>query len=344
MGQQALFGGQRMKQRPYLRSKLRRGRWFHTYRRANKEISIGVHGLHPTDPRVFAAYCAEHARWEHSPPDTVTPKSGTFAWALDIYKAGPNWMRLAPSTRKSRESIFRRYVNAQGNRPLSDIAAEDIEAALYAKGGNAAVNELKALKPIFAHAHKLRIISADPTRGLKMDRPETEGFPTAGVDEIAAFQDLWPVGTVERLIFDLALFTGAARADLAVLGRRDMVDGVLSFRRQKTNVLSQVPLTPELRAVIARTPHIAPAFILNRKGKPYTAESLGNKFRAAAVKAGMVARLHGLRKAFCVYWAEKGATTHQIAAMAGHMTLAEVERYTRAADRLKMVKLLVEVS
>lgn len=55
----------------------------------------------------------------------------------------------------------------------------------------------------------------------------------------------------------------------------------------------------------------------------------------AANEVGMVARLHGLRKAFCVYWAEKGATTHQIAAMAGHMTLGEVERYTRAADRLK---------
>lgn len=103
-------------------------------------------------------------------------------------------------------------------------------------------------------------------------------------------------------------------------------------------------LTPELRAVIALTPHISPAFILNSRGKPYAPESLGNLFREAATKAGMVARLHGLRKAFCVYWAEKGATTHQIAAMAGHMTLGEVERYTRAADRLKMIKLLVEGS
>lgn len=177
-----------------------------------------------------------------------------------------------------------------------------------------------------------------------MDRPETEGFATAGAEEIAAFQALWPAGTVERLVFDLALYTGAARADLVKLSRRDITDGVLQYRRQKTKTVAQVPLTPELRAVIARTPHIAPAFILNRRGKPYTAESMGNLFRDAATKAGMVARLHGLRKAFCVYWAEKGATTHQIAAMAGHMTLGEVERYTRAADRLKMVKLLVEGS
>lgn len=93
--------------------------------------------------------------------------------------------------------------------------------------------------------------------------------------------------------------------------------------------------------MIDGTPHIAPALVLNRKGKPYTAESIGNLFRDAATAAGMVARLHGLRKAFCVYWAEKGVSTHQIAAMAGHLTLGEVERYTRAADRLKMVKLLV---
>lgn len=328
----------------YLRSKLRRGRWFHTYRRGDSEIALGVHGLHPTDPRVFAAYCAEHARWEHRPPDTTTPRGGTFAWALDIYKTSPLWTKLAPSTRKSRESIFRRYVKAQGCRPLSSIAPEDIEAALYAKGGNAAVNELKALRPIFVHAHRLRIIPADPTRGLKMDRPETDGFATAEAEEIAAFQKMWPAETVERLVFDLALYTGAARADLAKLGRRNIAEGVLQYRRQKTKTMAQVPMTPELRAVIARTPHIAPAFILNRKGKPYTAESLGNLFRDAATKAAMVARLHGLRKAFCVYWAEKGATTHQIAAMAGHMTLGEVERYTRAADRLKMVKLLVEGS
>lgn len=103
-----------------------------------------------------------------------------------------------------------------------------------------------------------------------------------------------------------------------------------------------LPVTPELRAVIERTPHIAPAFLLNTRSKPYAAESIGNLFRDAANKVGMVAHLHGFRKAFCIYWAEKGVTTHQLAAMAGHMTLGEVERYTRAADRRKMVKLLVE--
>lgn len=67
-------------------------------------------------------------------------------------------------------------------------------------------------------------------------------------------------------------------------------------------------------------------------------------FGDAAKAAGVSARLHGLRKAFCVYWAERGATSNEIAAMAGHMTLSEVERYTRAADRKRMALRLAQES
>ena len=331
-----------MKKLPYLRSKVRRGRWFHTYRRGDKENSLGVHGLHPTDPQVVAAWAAEHSRWENSPPGTQTPKSGSFAWAVDIYRAGPHWASLSVETQKNRDAILARYIHAQGGRPLTSIGTADVEAALYAKGGNAAVNELKALRPVFQHMTRLRFIPRDPTAGIKIVRPESAGFVTATPEGVKAFQDRWEISTTERLIFDLALFTGAARVDLAQLGRHNIEGKVLAFKRHKTGVESLVPITPELRAIIARTPDIAPAFILNGKGKPYTKESLGNRFGDAAKEAGVEFRLHGLRKAFCVYWAEQGRTTHQIATMAGHMTLSEVERYTRAADRRRMIQLIVE--
>jgi hypothetical protein len=196
----------------YLRSRQRRGkgRWAHYYRRGGKEISLGVHGLHPTDPRVFAAYCAAHARWEEKPPTAEVPKGGSFAWAVELYQAAEasDWSRLEPATRQGREAIFRRYIRAQGARPLSTISRDDLEAALLAKGGHAAVNELKALRPVFAYAHKLKLIPVDPTFGLKMKRPGGLGFPTASAEEIEAFQRRWPIGTTERLAFDLALHRG----------------------------------------------------------------------------------------------------------------------------------------
>ncbi|WP_172332453.1 tyrosine-type recombinase/integrase [Mangrovicoccus sp. HB161399] len=330
-----------MRREDYLRSRQRRGRWFHYYRRDGREIPLGVHGLHPTDPRVFAAYCGEHARWEHRPPETKTPKSGTFAWAVDLLMASKKWEALADSTKQNREAILRRYVKTQGARPLHTITGDAIDAALYAKGGHAAVNELKALKMVFAHAKRSRFLAKDPTVGLKMERPATEGFPTASADEIEKFQKRWPIGTTERLVFDLALYTGAARVDLAKLSRKNLEDGLLNYTRQKTGVECDVPLTPELRAVIARTPDIAPAFLLTSFGKPFAAAGLGNFFADACKAAGVEFRLHGLRKAFCVYWAEKEKTPHQIAAMAGHLSLSEVVRYTKAADRRRMVKLIV---
>lgn len=331
-----------MKKLPYLRSKLRRGRWFHTYRRGDVERSLGVHGLHPTDPKVLAAWAAEHARWQEMPPGTETPATGTFAWLLDLYTSGnADWKKFAKGTRKSREAIFARYRKAQGSRPVNTITPDVIERHLYAVGGHAAVNEYKAMKPVFEHARRMGFIKNNPYSRIELDKPKTKGFPVADADDIAAFLDRWPIGTVERLVFDLALYTGAARVDLAKLGRRNIKGDLLVYDRQKSGVTARVPLTPELVAVIDQTPDIAPSFILTTRGKPFTAESLGNLFGEAASAAGMTARLHGLRKAFCIYWAEQGSSTHQIAAMAGHLSLSEVERYTRAADRERMVKLLV---
>ena len=330
---------------PYLRSRQRRRRWSNYYRRAGREIAL-VHGVHPEDPRVLAAWAAEHARWESATKPEQPAKAGSFAWAIDLYLASPHWEGLAAGTQKARRAIYERYLSAQGHRLLSDIRAEDLEAGLIAVGGHAAINELKALKPVFAYLKTLRHISADPAAGIKLKKPKSEGFATATADEIEAFQKRWSPGTVERLIFDLALYTGAARSDLVRLGRHniDPQKQLIEYRRQKTNVLAQIPITRELRAVFAELPDIAPAFILNSRGKPFSAASLGNLFADAATAAGMTARLHGLRKAFCVYWAEQGASPHQIGALAGHLTLAEVERYTRATDRTKLVQLLVKES
>ena len=294
-----------------------------------------------SDARVLAAYAAALARFEQRLESPSPPQAGSFSWAVEVYFASPHWAALAVGTQKSRRAIYKRYIEAQGSRSISDIRSEDLEMALVQVGRHAAINELKALKPVFAHMKAMRFIAADPAAGIKLEKPKSDGHPTASADEIQAFQDTWPVGTTERLIFDLALYTGAARVDLIGLSRQNINDGLIQYHRVKTGVLAQVPITLEVSRVLDRLPDIAPAFIMTSQNKPFSAAGLGNLFGDAAKAAGMKARLHGLRKAFCVYWAEKGASTHQIAAMAGHLTLAEVERYTRATDRTKLVRLLV---
>lgn len=218
--------------------------------------------------------------------------------------------------------------------------AAGIEAALFAKGGHGAANELKALKPLFHHLKKLRIISKNPAVGVELDTPPIKGFPTTNATEVEAFINRWQIGTRERLIFDLGLFTGAARTDLCQIGRHNIQGNLLTFRRGKSGVETHVPITADLKTIISRTPDIAPAFILTDFGKPYSKEGLGDRYGKAARAAGIESRLHGLRKAFCVYWAENGKTTQEIMAMSGHLSLSEVERYTKAADRKRIIQLI----
>ena len=47
---------------------------------------------------------------------------------------------------------------------------------------------------------------------------------------------------------------------------------------------------------------------------------------------------HGLRKAAARRLAEAGCTTKEIAAITGHTTLQEVERYTKAAEQRRLAR------
>jgi len=63
-------------------------------------------------------------------------------------------------------------------------------------------------------------------------------------------------------------------------------------------------------------------------------------FAKACAKAGLSSdcTFHGLRKAACRRLAEAGCTVHEIAAISGHASLKEVERYTKAVDQTRLAQ------
>ncbi|WP_348770930.1 tyrosine-type recombinase/integrase [Niveispirillum sp. SYP-B3756] len=91
------------------------------------------------------------------------------------------------------------------------------------------------------------------------------------------------------------------------------------------------------------TPREQLAFLTTKYGKPFTAESMGNWFRSTCKEAGLPDGLsaHGLRKAVARRLAEAGCTTHQIAAVTGHKTMKEVERYTQEANREQLAEVAI---
>jgi integrase len=80
-------------------------------------------------------------------------------------------------------------------------------------------------------------------------------------------------------------------------------------------------------------------FLVNKNGRPYSANGFGDWFRQRCDEAGLHhCTAHGLRKAACTRLADLGCTTHQIAAISGHKSLSEVERYTKAANQAKLAR------
>lgn len=113
---------------------------------------------------------------------------------------------------------------------------------------------------------------------------------------------------------------------------------MLTVRQQKTGTTLAIPVHSDLRAILDATPGEHLTFLVTSLG-PYTAANFSKQFREWCDAAGLPkCSAHGLRKAACRRLAEAGCSANEIAAISGHATLKEVERYTRAVDQARMAR------
>jgi len=100
----------------------------------------------------------------------------------------------------------------------------------------------------------------------------------------------------------------------------------------------RIPIHPELARIIAAAPTDNLTFLVTKGRKPFTSAGFGNWFREMCDKAKLPKHCsaHGLRKAAASRLANAGCTANQIAAVLGHRSLKEVERYTAAASQSRL--------
>src|SRR5262245_45712024 len=195
-----------------------------------------------------------------------------------------------------------------------------------------------------SHCTALDLIDDDPTIGIKLRSVKGDGFHTWSEEEIAAFEAAHPIGSRERLALALGLHTGQRRGDVICMGRQHVRGDLLHVVQQKTGKVLAIPIHPELQAVLDVVPLTQMTFLQTLRGKPFDGHTFTAWFIAACAKAGLSSdcTFHGLRKAACRRLAEAGCTVHEIAAISGHQTLREIERYTKAADQARMARSAME--
>ena len=268
-------------------------------------------------------------------------KPHSLAWGLERYRNSSTWAGLSNATRRQRENIYRAVIKSAGHVPLRDITTDTIRAGRERRKEtpHAANNFLKALRGFFTWAVEDGLVASDPTKGVKwLKGTNDEGFRTWTEEELDRFEARWPIGTRERLAYDLLMFTGLRRGDAVRVGCQHVRNNVISIRTEKTGQEVSIEILPPLAASIAATQTGDLAFLVSETGKPWVKESFGNWFSDVCRKTGCPGSAHGLRKAGATRAAERGATERQLMAIFGWTSGRMAQHYTRKADRKRLAQ------
>jgi integrase len=284
---------------------------------------------------------------EGVPRASKQPKTNSLKWAIDRYRTSSAWAALSSATRRQRENIFRQVIKTAGDESLREITSETIRAGRERRAAtpHAANNFLKSMRGFFAWAVEENHIAADPTSGVKLlaGPNDADGFHTWTREELDRFEAYWPIGTRERLAFDLLLYTGLRRGDAVRVGLQHVRDGVISIRTEKhrkgkPGELITIPILEPLATSIGATKTGDLTYLVNERGQPWVKESFGNWFRDVCRAAKCPGGAHGIRKAGAARAAERGASERQLMAIFGWTTGKMAQHYTRAADRSRLAR------
>jgi integrase len=290
----------------------------------------------------MAAYQAALAIKAPPPPSPRHVIAGSLAAVAAGYLRSADFMNLSIASQYSYRLALNPILAAHGHRLVRDlpkIAARHIIEEIGANRPGMANLTRAVLSKVMAYAMETGVRNDNPFSGLKPYRLGT--YHTWTDAEITQFERRWPLGTRERLAFGLLLYTGQRGGDVVKMLRSDIIGGRIRVAQDKarkgtTNELL-IPIHPALARALQAGPVVGMQHIItDARGRPL--RSLTELIEKAVKRAGLPSRCvaHGLRKAALRRLAEHGGTTKEIAAVSGHRSLSEIERYTARADQVRL--------
>jgi enterobacteria phage integrase len=313
------------------------GRMRYYFRRLGKRTPLP--GL-PGSDEFMQAYSALLSRPSKTVPQRPVPGAKTFAALAVRYYGSPQYLALSSTSRKNYRRVIDSFLEKHGHRRVDQMSREHVDLLIgkLANTPGAGIVLLKRLRTLVRYAIALGWTDRDPTAGVKGYK--SKEIHTWTESEIEMFQAYWPEGTRERLAFALLLYTGQRGSDVHRMMWADVVQSTIRVAQQKTAAKRTIPIHDTLAGILKLTEHGTGTILVTTYGQPFSVKGLGNMVSGAIREAGLPGRCkpHGLRKAAARRLAEAGCSANEIAAITGHKTLAEVERYTRAADQVRLAQ------
>jgi integrase len=258
--------------------------------------------------------------------------SGTFTALADKYLS-ECLSTLAVNTQKNYTYHSKPLVQAFGKMRLDQIKPHHVAGYLDAHDSKAAANiQIGIMSTMLERAMRWGWIDKNVCKGVrrnamkKRDRYITD-------DEFIAIRSVardWVACAM-----DIAYLTGARESDIVKIRLSDFSDDGLYIRQKKTDKAQLFHMTEPLREALDRAKQLErPITGMNLfhsgKGKPYSPQSLGEGFRIAAKKAGVLdVHFHDIR-AKAGTDAKRTGLDYQ--ALLGHASSAMSDRYMRLRE------------
>jgi integrase len=225
-------------------------------------------------------------------PTRFASKDGskdTLGWLIKQFRNSRDWSELSAGTRKQRGPILKQVEDSAADIPFASINRAKIEEGMMARTVNQARHFYNTMRGLFKWAVANEHHDRNPTDGVKVKRDDGDGHLAWPIELIEKYEKHWPLGTKQRLMFDVYLYVGLRRGDAARLGKQHIRNGIVHLMTEKSQGKTPiyVPVHPALAASMAACPSPSLAIICKDDGTHYTKEGLGNVFRESVEAAGI---------------------------------------------------------
>ncbi|MCG7522244.1 tyrosine-type recombinase/integrase [Ruegeria sp. Ofav3-42] len=305
-------------------------------------------------PDFLAAYLNAENQNGPKPQRGATPSAGTVAHAWWRFTKSDDFLELSDGYRSRMIAHGEAITQTGGKVPINQIRAYHIENDIADLDRAAARTRLKTWRKFLKWAHPKLI---EKNWAMHVDMPKAkkgERHKRWADEHIKAFRAKWAVDTPQRLAMELMLFTGMRICDAVRCGPGWVdKDGWMAFKQQKTKgdvliafdralpAFADAEALQHLNKCLEARTEKHMTWLATVHGTSRSEKAASNWFSDAARKAGLKDEArrtaHGLRDTCCARLAENGATSHQIMTWSGHETLDEAERYTKEADKKRML-------
>lgn len=326
----------------------RHGKKRYYFRRRRGARRVRLPGK-PGTPEFAAAYAEALAGPVARVDGSAAVKPGSLDGLRLAYLSSSEFENFADSTQREIRYVLdalcatpnRSVPGKLGDNPVAKLEKHHIlgwRDKLKGKPG-AANKMIRVVKAWLSFAVDRKFRSDNPAFGIK---PLKIGRIRAWTDEeLAAFEQRWPLGTVERTGYALALYTAQRRADLVAMKWTAIAGKSIRVRQKKTGTDLELPLHKDLqRALVAVQPRRADTILFGASGRKLGAVYFGHIMAGAIDLAGLPKGcvLHGLRKTAARIIAETGG---RVRSMTGHLSAQMEREYERDAEQKKMAKTAV---